>query len=62
MLRVYLSKSQFESGSTKPEVVRSTPLTGAQWEAFTKKGKNKVRNSLIGYSLKPSRLFMIGCP
>ena len=35
IVRVYLSKNQFESGSAKPEVVRGAPGTGA--ERFFKK-------------------------
>lgn len=36
-LRVYLSNNQFQSGSAKPEVVRSAPLPGAQGENFKEK-------------------------
>lgn len=34
---VSLSKTQFKSGSTKPEVVRSAPLSGAEKKTFIKK-------------------------
>ena len=34
LLRVYLSKNQFELSSPKPEVIRSTPRTGAESKVF----------------------------
>lgn len=37
MLRVYLSRCLFESGSTKLEVVKSAPPTGARGKTFTEK-------------------------
>ena len=50
MLRVYLSKSQFESGSTKPEVVRSAPGTGASGEDFIRK-LQKQNKKIVGLAI-----------
>ena len=38
------------------------PWTRATGEAFTDKRWKKGRQLLIAYSLKPSLLFVIGCP
>ena len=37
MLRVYLSKTLFQSYNTKLETVMSTPLTGARGKVFIEK-------------------------
>ena len=55
ILRVYWSKNQLRLGSTKPEVVRSGPPTGAQGDR--EGAETKKRNYLIGYSLQPNGLF-----
>lgn len=65
ILRVYWSKNWLESGSAKPEAVRSAPLTGP-WERnfYREKTEAKQENYwlAIANQSKPSWLFMIGCP
>ena len=63
MLRVYLSKSQFESGSTKPEVVRSAPGTGLGERFYKKVAEAKQGNCWIDYSLSICLIWKkhIGC-
>ena len=62
ILGVYLSNNRLVSGSAKPEGVRSTPPTGARERLLWRKGRSKVKKLLIGYGLKPSWQFVIGCP
>lgn len=60
-LRISLSKNPLEWGRTKPQIVRSTPQTEARERLIQRKCRNEG-NHLVGYSLKPSWLFVIGCP
>lgn len=43
MLRVYLSKNQFESGGTKLEGVRCAPRTGPWGQTYTVKAGRRRR-------------------
>lgn len=64
IVRVYLSKNLFNCGSTKPEVVRSTLLTGARGKTFTEKRQEaKQGNDLIGCSLSSCIIWEsgVGC-
>lgn len=59
-VKVYWSKNWFEPGSTEPEVARNTSLIGARGKTYEECVKEKKENYLIGYSLKPIWLFVIG--
>lgn len=62
-LSVYLSKNSCESGSAKPEVVRSSPLKGARGKGrFGESVEAKEGNYFVltGYRLKPTWPFVIG--
>ena len=54
ILRVYLTKNPLEQGSTKLQVVRSTPNLGAREKLLQRKGRSKVRKLLIHYKAQLS--------
>lgn len=63
MLRAYLGKNPFESGSIKPVVVRSASLAGAGGKTVTDKTR-KQRNYWIGCSFSSGCLIwecLFGC-
>ena len=51
-----LSKNGFKLGSSKPEVVKSTPMMEALAKIYIERVQ-KQRKEMIGYSLKPSWLW-----
>lgn len=53
-----MSIYQLESVSTKLQVVHGTPLTATRGKTY----EAEKENYLFGYSLKPSWLFVTGCP
>ena len=60
-----MSKSLFQLGSTKPEVVRSVPPTGAgggEGETFIEKMWKQSKEIIDWLQLKPRWQFVIGCP
>ena len=62
-LKSLFEKNQFKSlGSAKPEVVNSSPSTRTRGKTYRETEAAKEGNYLIGYSLKPNWLFVVGCP
>lgn len=53
ILRAYLTKNWFESGSANLEVGRSSPPAGAQGEAFAEKRQKPSKEIIDCYSSKP---------
>lgn len=56
-----MSRNQPELGRTEPEAVRST-LSQEAGDLYEDSMEAKKGNYLLGYSLKPSWLFVIGGP
>ena len=53
-VRVYVSKTQFESGSTKPEVLGALYPQDPAERLYRERAGGKNGNNLIGCSSKPS--------
>lgn len=54
MLRVYLSRSPFECGSTEPEVVGWAPRTGAPARDFLEERQRQSQEMVDGLLLQAS--------
>lgn len=57
----YLSKNELKLGSAKPVVLEEFHQQELRKRLLQSKERIKVRQLLIGYSLKFSWLFVIGC-